>query len=238
MSVRTSFVLGAGFLAVLLLAAGDRSTALAQAKKGKKDNDANQLRQIIKKLQNELQDRNERIQQLQNQLKKAKFGPDPDDAKIRNLQKQLREKEDRIDKLTADLKKAQKGTGKPAKGMEAKELADLRAKVKNLEALKQAGYVHTMILKLKQDTPEKEVAGFLDKASSALTKFPGVRGVWMGKPASVASEGAQKDYQVGVLLLFDDADALRTFLDDPAQKRWAASLQKTWESPTIFDFAR
>jgi TolA-binding protein len=200
MRLRWTFVLAGASLLILL----DGSPAQAQASKKGKTGDA-RLRQTIQKLQAELSERNQRIQQLQ--------------AQVNRLNTQLK------------TKKTTKQTRE-----QTKELQDLRKSVKDLEALKNAQYVHAIILRLKKDAPDREVVSLLTKAPKTLGKIPGVRGVWVGKPASIASESAQTDFQVGVVVLFDDDTAMKRFLNDASQKKFFEGLSKFWEMPTIYDF--
>ncbi len=224
------FALVAG---VLLLCGHAPWPARAGGNKKGPGDEAARLREVVQRLQRELHEREQRIDQLQAQLRKQKFGPDPDDARIRGLQKQLREKDETIGRLRAEAKKAHADDKKDdtrAKD-QGKELAKLRRAAGGLETVREARYVHVMLLRPKKDAAEDEVKALLDRAPQALSRLPGVRGVWVGRPADTANEG----YRVGIVLLFDDAEAMRRFQRDPGQKRFVAGLKQAWEPPTVHD---
>ena len=214
---------------VFLISARPSSPLHAQA--GKMDAEEKRLRLQIQNLQRELRERELRIDQLQAQLKKSKTAPG--DAKTRQLQQQLQEKDQRITKLEADLKNARPAV--EAKKDQGKEVEDLRKQVKDLEPLKKAKHVHAVLLRRKEGTSEDQVKALLESAPRALGKIQGVRGLWVGTP--VGGEAVKKDYDVGLILLFDDGAALRKFLEDPATKKFHEGLEKSWEKPVAYDFA-
>jgi hypothetical protein len=77
-------------------------------------------------------------------------------------------------------------------------------------------YVHTVIFTLKKDAPANEVEAIITDCHELLEKIGTVRHLWAGKPAEKATpKMAKKDYQVGLLVIFDDADGLQKYLDDP-----------------------
>src|SRR5262245_45429110 len=120
MKPRLTFLAFACLLAALLLTADVPSPLYA----GKKSNsEENQLRQALQKLQNELREREQTLRQLQQQLK---------------------DKDNKINQLQASLKKADSIDSK-----QDKEIERLRQSAKELDALKRAKYVHTVILRLK-----------------------------------------------------------------------------------------
>lgn len=230
MSLKFTILLLSTLVGVPLILALPSSPLHAQAG-GKMTAEEKRLRQQVQLLQRELREREQRIDQLQAQLKKSKTAPD--NAKIRQLQQQLMERDQRITKLEADLKK-----GRPiaeAKTDQGKEVEETRKKLKELEALKQAKHVHTVLLRLKAGTPEDQVKALLASVPQALGKVQGVRGLWAGTLAG--GETAKKDYHVGLILIFDDGTALRKFLDDPATKKFHEGLGKAWDTPVIYDFA-
>jgi TolA-binding protein len=234
MRLRQTFVLFACLAAALLFAGETPRPLQAAAMNEEDEGEVRRLRQTVQRLQGEVAERNQKINQLQAQVRRMRDRPDPDDARIRRLQQQLREKEDRIDRLTADLRKARSGPGGTKE--KDKELEELRKSAKDLEVVKEARYVHTVILRLKKGAPDREVKALLEGAPRALGKVAGVRGVWVGKPAAVASDKAQTDYQVGLVVLFDDEAAMRRFLNNADQKRFTEGLKKSWETAAVYDF--
>ena len=150
---------------------------------------------------------------------------DPEEARLRqqihNLQRELREREQKINQLQAQLKKENTEDKKRDK--------ELTAARKGLDAVKQADVIRTLLFKRKPDAGQAEVKKLLDAAPKALGKPPGVRAVYAGKSAA-------SDYQVGIVLLFDDTADLKKFAQDAGQKKFVKGLEKTWEPPTVYDF--
>ena len=115
----------------------------------------------------------------------------------------------------------------------SKEITSLRRQLKDLTALKKAPFVHTIILKLKKDD-DAQVKKVYDEAGKTLAKIDSVRGIWIGKPAA----NGPPDYQIGVVVLLDDADALQKFLDDSLHKQFNDKMAKDWERPVVYDIQR
>lgn len=96
--------------------------------------------------------------------------------------------------------------------------------------------VHTVIFALKKDAPANEADALIADSQKLLAKIPSVREIRAGKPADKATPIAAKDYQVGLLVLFDDADGLQTYLDHPLHKEYVANHEKNFEKVVIYDF--
>jgi hypothetical protein len=84
------------------------------------------------------------------------------------------------------------------------------------KARKAASYVHAVIFHLKKDAPDDEVSALIRDAHELLGKIPSVRELRVGRPAEKGTpDFAKKDFQVGLLVLFDDFQGLETYLDHP-----------------------
>ena len=57
-----------------------------------------------------------------------------------------------------------------------------------------------------------------------------------GKPAEKATPVAVKDYQVGLLVRFDDAEGLHTYLDHPLHKEYVSAHEKNLDKVLVYDF--
>jgi predicted RNase H-like nuclease (RuvC/YqgF family) len=229
------------------------------AAQGKKDDPA----KTIQMLRLQLKERDQQILKLETQIQKLKLGDIKDDGKIAQLQQRIKQLEGELkgktpakgektagqlkkeldaanlsikekDQLIASLQqKAPKATAELSK-----EVESLRKSVKDLEALKKAPFVHAMILKLKK-VDEAQVKIVHDEAMKTLAKIPSVRGVWVGKRAEYGTpELAQTGFQLGVVVLLDDAEALQKFLDDPMHKQFSDRLADLWERPIVYDILR
>jgi hypothetical protein len=93
-----------------------------------------------------------------------------------------------------------------------------------------------VIFYLKKDAPATEADALIADSQKLLAKIPTVREIRAGKPADKATPIAAKDYQVGLLVLFDDVEGLHTYIDHPLHKEYLANHQKNWEKAVIYDF--
>ncbi|MSQ96442.1 MAG: hypothetical protein EXR98_18070 [Gemmataceae bacterium] len=119
-----------------------------------------------------------------------------------------------------------------------KENSALRKRVRELTAIQKAPFIHTAILRLKK-ADDAQVKRVYDEVAKTIAKIDGVRNVYLGKPAENGTpELAQKGYQLGVVVLLDDADALQKYLDDPLLKQFKDKMSDYWERPLIYDFQR
>src|SRR5262245_17197003 len=75
-------------------------------------------------------------------------------------------------------------------------------------------YVHSVIFYLNKDVPKGTLETLVSDSHKLLAKIPSVRGLWAGRPAEKATpKYAATDYQMGLLVLFDDYNGLKTYLD-------------------------
>jgi len=223
---------------------------------GKKDDLAKQNQQLKKALA----ERDQQINQLEAQVQKLKANDAKDDAKIAQLNL-------RVKQLEAELKgkKGEKNAAKLKTDLDAanqtirdkdaviaslqskaptavadltKENSALRKTIRDLQAVKKAPFVHTVILKIKT-VDDAEIKKVQEEAGKTLAKITVVRSVYIGKPVENGTpELAQKGYQLGVVVLLDDADALQKFLDDTLHKQFMDTMGSYWERPLVYDFQR
>ena len=86
---------------------------------------------------------------------------------------------------------------------------------------KVAPYVHAVIFHVKKDAPEGEVAALISDAHELLAPIPSVRELRVGRPAEKSTPDlAKKDFQVGLLVLFDDFEGLETYLKHPQHLKY------------------
>jgi hypothetical protein len=116
-------------------------------------------------------------------------------------------------------------------------LGEEQKKGRKVAARKAAPFVHSVIFYLKKDAPDNEAESLIADAHQMLAKIPGVRDVHAGRPAEKATPGvAVKDYQVGLLVLFDDADGLHAYLEHPTHKDYVAKHEKHLDKVLVYDF--
>lgn len=190
----------------------------------------------VKSLQQELRERDLKINQLQASLKKEKHDSDAKD--IRALKQDLAEAQQKLkekDTLIATLRKSGgKGTTELTK-----QMSSLQSQVAKLEQMKNANYVHVVLYKFKSDAPASESRVVLEDVTRLLARIPSVRGIWAGKPAFEATpDVAIKDYDVALLVLFENVDGLKLYLDDPLYKKFLTAHEKYFDKPRVYDYER
>jgi hypothetical protein len=125
-----------------------------------------------------------------------------------------------------------------------------------IDGYRGAGLIHIVMLKAKVDTTKSETADskskadsksdsktdaktdtqkLIDDAYSQLAKIKGVRGLWAGKPASKGTPDGNSDYTVALVLAFDDAAGLKTYLNDSVHTKFSDKYLKNYETPIVFD---
>lgn len=98
-------------------------------------------------------------------------------------------------------------------------------------------YVHAVIFYLKKDAPKSEVQKLIADSHELLAKIPTVKKLWVGRQAEMATpEYAVKDFQVGLLVLFDDFAGLKTYLDHPLHTEFLKRHGEFWEKVPVYDF--
>ena len=72
-----------------------------------------------------------------------------------------------------------------------------------------------------------------------LAKIPTVRFLKAGRPLANAPVPAKKDFAVGLVILFDDADGLKTYIDHPLHKEFVKKYGKHLDLTKLagYDFA-
>jgi hypothetical protein len=101
-----------------------------------------------------------------------------------------------------------------------------------------APFVHVVVFHLKKDAPKEAAEGLITDSHLLLAKIPAVRKLWVGRPAEKATPIAKKDYQVGLLVLFDNAAGLNEYLEHPLHIEFLNKDAKLWDEKRInvYDF--
>src|SRR5262249_46494264 len=114
----------------------------------------------------------------------------------------------------------------------------MRAVVDDTKPAMKAPYVHTVFFTVKKDAPEGAADALIADAHELLEKIPSVREIRCGKPAEKSSPGAQKSYSVGLVVLFDDYDGLKTYLDHELHLKYVERNLKNIDEKKllVYDF--
>jgi hypothetical protein len=99
-------------------------------------------------------------------------------------------------------------------------------------------FVHAVIFHLKKDAPKSEADDLIRDARRMLGRIPTVRGLWVGKPDTGGAGPFNKKFDVGLLVLFEDADGLKTYIDSKQHKDFVKKHEKyiDREKLSVFDF--
>jgi len=106
------------------------------------------------------------------------------------------------------------------------------------EAKAKAPFVHTVIFTLKKDAPEGAADSMIKDAHEMLAKIPTVREVRCGRPAEKPKADAKANYDVGLLVLFDDAAGLKTYDEHELHREYVKKHLKNIEFDKlhVYDF--
>jgi hypothetical protein len=82
-------------------------------------------------------------------------------------------------------------------------------------------YVHVVIFHVKPDAPADAAEGLIADAHEMLAKIPSVRALRAGRPAEMVSpKFGRKDYQVGLMILFDNYEGLKAYDEHPLHAQY------------------
>jgi len=102
-----------------------------------------------------------------------------------------------------------------------------------------APFVHVVLFKLPEDAPVDEARDELEhEIATLLEHVPGVESLWYGPPADTRTSKrgmVDADYDVGLLVLFRDREALDAYLKHPDHETFA----EKWDdycTVRVFDF--
>jgi hypothetical protein len=102
-----------------------------------------------------------------------------------------------------------------------------------------ANYVHVVIFTAKKDAPKDAVSSAIADCHELLGSIPSVRGFKVGRPAEKATPRfAKTDYDFALLVQFENADGLTTYLEHPQHKKFLEKHGAHFdvEKLQVFDF--
>ena len=100
-------------------------------------------------------------------------------------------------------------------------------------------YAHTVIFHLKKDAPADAVEKIIEGCHT-LEAIPTVRALKVGRPASAddsTPKVAAQDYQVGLVVLFDDAAGMKTYLTHETHLKFVKDYGQYFEKVLVYDFS-
>jgi hypothetical protein len=102
---------------------------------------------------------------------------------------------------------------------------------------KDAPFTHVVVFQLKGDAPESEAEALITDAHELLGKIPTLRALRVGRPSAKGSDIAKKDYQVALMILFDDADGLKTYDGHELHQKYVQKHRAFFDQVTVYDFS-
>lgn len=120
----------------------------------------------------------------------------------------------------------------PMVGQHPSEMADAADKDKGGNR-----FIHVFLFQIKQKGQQAEIKALIKDANELLATIPSVRQFRVGKPSDVGTPGVEGgDYHVGLLVMFDDENAFKTYLKHPQRKKFIKIHAKNYERVLAFDF--
>ena len=102
-----------------------------------------------------------------------------------------------------------------------------------------APYAHTVIFHLKKDAPADTVEKIIEGCHT-LEAIPTVRALKAGRPAPADASTpkiALQDYDVALVVLFDDAAGLKTYLTHEIHLKFVKDYGQYFEKVQVYDFS-
>ncbi len=98
-------------------------------------------------------------------------------------------------------------------------------------------FVHCVFFTCKADTPQSEIDSLIADGAKLLAKIPSVRRIDCGRrDPRMQRDVNDKDYTVGLLVIFDDKAGHDLYNDHPLHKQYVEKHKDYWAGVRVFDF--
>jgi hypothetical protein len=97
-------------------------------------------------------------------------------------------------------------------------------------------FIHHVYFWLKKDAPSSAADQTIADARRLLGAIPGVKGIWLGKPAMTPREVVDNSYDVGLGVVLDDSAAHDVYQTHPLHLDFIARNKAAWNHVRVFDF--
>ncbi|GBD35354.1 hypothetical protein HRbin36_00466 [bacterium HR36] len=158
---------------------------------------------------------------------------------LEERERHVKQVQQEVARLRQELAEREQTLARLRKQQAADKTEDKRQEdeMKKLRGIVQAPYVHVVLFYLKSDAPNNHADTLVQDCQQLLGKIPSVRHVWAGPPAKQATpEVAQQDFQVGLVVLFDNYDDLKKYLDHPLHNKFVAKHNRYLQRVIVHDF--
>jgi hypothetical protein len=103
-------------------------------------------------------------------------------------------------------------------------------------AAKEAPFAHVVIFQWKKDAGADAIESLIADSHEMLEKIPTVRGLKVGRPSEKKEANSAKEFQVGLLVLFDDQEGLKTYADHEEHQKYVKKHGKNFDKVLVYDF--
>jgi hypothetical protein len=93
---------------------------------------------------------------------------------------------------------------------------------------------HVVLVEL---TDKSEIAAMKAESDRLLPQIPSVRGYACGTPVDIGRGNVAKDYDLGIVVQFDDVAGYRDYLEHPIHVELVQRWRPKWRRSYIVDFA-
>lgn len=93
---------------------------------------------------------------------------------------------------------------------------------------------HVVLVEL---TDKSEIAAMKAESDRLLPQIPSVRGYVCGSPVDIGRGNVAKDYDLGIVVQFDDVAGYRAYLEHPIHVELVQRWRPKWRRSYIVDFA-
>lgn len=97
-------------------------------------------------------------------------------------------------------------------------------------------FIHLVYFWLKEGAPEGERQRLAEDCRSLLSKIPGVRHVWAGRPAMTPREIVDNSYDVGLCVVLDDRAAHDVYQTHEKHLEFISRHKAHWQRVQVYDF--
>lgn len=95
-------------------------------------------------------------------------------------------------------------------------------------------FVHAVYFWLKPELQPAQIRQF-EELAQAMAKIPGVRHLWVGKPAATNRPVIERSYSYALIVVFDDAAAEEGYQKHPIHDTFREKCGSFWSKVQIFD---
>ena len=97
-----------------------------------------------------------------------------------------------------------------------------------------APFQHVVLVDLADDG---EIPAMRAASDAALPRIASVKGYVCGTPVDIGRASVSRDYDLGIIVQFESADAYKAYLEDPLHVQLVQEWKPKWRKAAIFDFA-